>query len=459
MELRELLSLTFLLPLGGTFAHTRGLMNKPTKGISLPAATCMVIANMIGVAVFTSVGFQVASVPSAWPILALWGIGGVLSLCGAFCYAELVAMMPRSGGEYHLLREAYHPVVGFLSGWVSLTAGFAAPIALAAMAFGRYAKVFGSPFDEADMATALVAVIALVSLGSVPWLGRFLTVFTVVKVVLIVAFIVGAVAFGGGTHNAFTFKPGDGALFWKPEYAVSLVYVMYAYEGWNGAAYVAGEVENPQRNLPRALLYGTLIVTVLYIVVNAVFLWRTPWGAMLLKPEAALISATEIFGSTGGRSMGLLIALGLISTMAGMVWAGSRVNQRMGEDVPLLRWLSLRNAAGAPYVAVLLQAALSIAFIHTGTFDQVLKYVECLLLMSSCLAVLGVIWLRITRPDAPRPFRVPLYPLTPLLFAAMTIYMVVYLGQQHVSEFLWGLATLGVGLVIYGLGALQLRTR
>jgi APA family basic amino acid/polyamine antiporter len=376
-------------------------------------------------------------------------------------------MMPRSGGEYHLLREAYHPLVGFLSGWVSLTAGFAAPIAVAAMAFGRYVRVFGevqldetaATLLEQNLATGLVLVISLISLGSVPWLGRFLTLFTIVKVLLIVAFVVGAVTFGGGTHNAFTFKPGDSQLFWKPEYAVSLVWVMYGYEGWNSAAYVAGEVENPQRNLPRALLYGSLIVTVLYIAVNAVFLWRAPWPAMSGNLEAALISATEIFGSTGGRFMGLLIALGLISTMAGMVWAGSRVNQRMGEDVPMLRCLAWRNASGAPWVAVLLQAALSIAFIHTGSFSQVVRYVECLLLMSSCLAVLGVIWLRISKPDAPRPFRVPFYPLTPLLFASVTLYMIFYLAQQHLHDFLWGLTTLGVGLAIYSLSMLPSRSR
>lgn len=363
-------------------------------------------------------------------------------------------MLPRSGGEYHLLREAYAPVVGFLSGWVSLTAGFAAPIALTAMAFGGYTQVFGAPYSEATMATALVVLVALVNLARLPWLGRFLTVFTGVKVLLILAFVVGAVAFGQGTHNAFTFRPGDSALFWKPEYAVCLLYVMYAYEGWNGAAYVAGEVEQPHRNLPRALLFGTLGVTLLYVLLNAVFLWRTPWPAMLAKPEAALISATEIFGATGGRCMGLVIALGLVSTLAGMVWAGSRVSQRMGEDVWLLRPLAQRNAVGAPWVAVLVQAALAVAFIHTGTFRQVVKYAECLLLMSSCLAVLAVIWLRLRQPDAPRPFRVPLYPLPPLLFASVCLYMLQYLARRDREEFLWGLATLGLGLVVYGINRL-----
>lgn len=427
---------------------------QPTKLLSPFAATCMVVANMIGVGVFTSVGFQLPGLPSALPILALWTLGGLLSLCGALCYAELVAMSPRSGGEYHLLREAYHPIAGFLAGWISLVAGFAAPIALAASAFARYAQAFGVNAETHLLAAALVIAVAAVNLLDDQLFGRFLSGFTVMKVLLMLAFVAGAVFLPGGVHNSLAPHTGDGALFVSPAFAISLVYVMYAYEGWNGAVYVAGEVEDPRKNMPRALVLGTVIVTLLYVAVHAVFLWRAPWAAMEGKPEAALIAAQSIFGETGGKFMGFLIAFGLISTVASMICAGSRVNERMGEDVPFLKLLAYQNKAGTPVVSVLLVTAMSLVMLFTRTFEQVLRYVECLLLLSSCLSVLSVIWLRIRKPDAPRPFRVPLFPITPLLFAGMTGYMIWFMGRQHLDELLWGLVTLGVGLVVYVAGTL-----
>ncbi len=422
------------------------------KVIKLPAAVSMVIANMIGVGVFTSVGYQIAGVPSALPVLSLWLLGGVLSLCGALCYAELVAMMPRSGGEYHLLREAYHPLVGFLAGWISLIAGFAAPIALAAIAFAKYAQAFGLNADGRLLAAGLVVAVAVLNLSSVTWLGRVLTGFTLLKVLLILAFIIGAILIPGGQHHSFAPMPGDAALLLSTPYAVSLVYVMFAYEGWNGAAYVAGEVENPQRNVPLALLIGTLVVTVLYAAVNAVFLWRTPWAEMAGQEEAALIAAKAIFGPVGGRFMGFLIAFGLVSTVVSMLLAGSRVNQRMGTDAPFLAPLAWVNAAGTPWVSVLLLTLVSLGMLLTGTFHQIMSYVECLLLVSSGLAVTGVIVLRYRRPELERPFRVPLYPLTPLLFAVMVIYMIREKASADPTEILWGLATLVVGAAVYFLG-------
>jgi len=412
----------------------------------------MVIANMIGVGVFTSVGFQVSGLPSAWVILSLWLVGGILSLCGALCYAELVAMMPRSGGEYHLLREAYHPLAGFLAGWVSLVAGFAAPIALSSMAFAKYAQHFGLNADTFLLAGSLVLAVAALNLASVKWLGRVLTGFTALKVLLILGFIGGALLLQDRPRNTFTWEMNDAHLLLSTPYAVSLVYVMFAYEGWNGAAYVAGEVKEPQRTIPLALLCGTLLVTLLYAAVNAVFLWCTPWDQIANKEEAALIAANAIFGSTGGKFMGFLIAFGLISTVASMLWAGSRVNQRMGQDAPFLSALARTNEAGTPWVAVLVVAAVALLMLGTGTFRQILSYVQCLLLLSSGLAVLGVVVMRLRRPELPRPFRVPLYPITPLLFILMAGYMIRQKAIDGLTELTWGLATLVLGGVVYFCG-------
>lgn len=416
-------------------------------------AVALVVANMIGTGVFTSLGYQLEALPSAFPILVLWVVGGVLSFCGALCYAELVSMWPRSGGEYHLLREAYHPLAGFLAGWVSLVAGFAAPIALAAMAFGRYLVRLGVPMEPVWLAGGAVVLVTLIMLGSTSAAGRFLGGLTILKVTLIVAFMVGALMPAGGSEVvagvSLMPKPGDWDLILSGGFATSLVYVMYAYTGWNGAAYVAGELRDPQRTVPLALLGGTALVMVLYVGLNAAFLVRAPWEMLRSEPEVALAAAKAIFGERGGAWMGGLISFGLLSMLTGLTWAGSRVHQRLGQDLMRLAFLAKVNRHGAPVGAVLLQGGLALLLLFSGTFDAVLNYVEALLLVSSLLAVVSVIWLRRRRPEVVRPFKVPLYPLPPLLFAAATSYMLIFLVQRRPQELMWGAVTLLVGVGLY----------
>jgi APA family basic amino acid/polyamine antiporter len=416
-------------------------------------AVALVVANMIGTGVFTSLGYQLEALPSAFPILVLWAVGGVLSFCGALCYAELVSMWPRSGGEYHLLREAYHPLAGFLAGWVSLVAGFAAPIALAAMAFGRYLAKLGVPVEPIWLAGGAVVLVTLIMLGSTSAVGRFLGGLTLLKVTLIVAFMVGAMMPAGGGEVVASVslmpKAGDWDLILSGGFATSLVYVMYAYTGWNGAAYVAGELRDPQRTVPLALLGGTALVMVLYVGLNAAFLVRAPWEMLRSEPEVALAAAKAIFGERGGAWMGGLIAFGLLSMLTGLTWAGSRVHQRLGQDLMRLGFLAKVNRHGAPVGAVLLQGGLALLLLFSGTFDAVLNYVEALLLVSSLLAVVAVIWLRWRRPEVVRPFKVPLYPVPPLLFAAATSYMLIFLVQRRPQELMWGAVTLLVGWLIH----------
>lgn len=418
-------------------------------------AVALVVANMIGTGVFTSLGYQLEALPSAFPILVLWAVGGVLSFCGALCYAELVSMWPRSGGEYHLLREAYHPLAGFLAGWVSLVAGFAAPIALAAMAFGRYLAKLGVPVEPIWLAGGAVVLVTLIMLGSTSAVGRFLGGLTILKVTLIVAFMVGAMMPAGGGEVVASVslmpKAGDWDLILSGGFATSLVYVMYAYTGWNGAAYVAGELRDPQRTVPLALLGGTALVMVLYVGLNAAFLVRAPWEMLRSEPEVALAAAKAIFGERGGAWMGGLIAFGLLSMLTGLTWAGSRVHQRLGQDLMRLGFLAKANRHGAPVGAVLLQGGLALLLLYYGTFDAVLNYVGALLLVSSLLAVVAVIWLRWRRPEVVRPFKVPLYPVPPLLFAAATSYMLIFLVQRRPQELMWGAVTLLVGGGLYAL--------
>ena len=424
----------------------------PPRTIALPTATALVIANMVGTGVFTSLGFQVPALPAVLPILTLWIVGGLVSLCGALCYAEVVAMRPRSGGEYHLLREAYHPLAGFLAGWVSLVAGFAAPTALAAMAFGKYMVRLGCPYHETLVATVVIVFIVLVHLAHLGVVEKVLGGLTLLKVGLILTFIAGAlliVRAPSGPEPGLVPRLADMKMVFSGSFAQALVSVMYAYTGWNGAAYIASEVRDPQRNVPRALILGTVTVILLYVGLNAAFLYRAPWPELSGKVEVALVAATSIFGERGGWWMGGLIAFGLVSMIAGLTWAGSRVNQRVGQDFPGLALLAKTNAQGAPHIAVLLQATLALVMLHTGTFDQVLNYVEALLLVCSMLAVGAVIWLRIRDPHAKRPFRTPLYPLPPLVFIATSVWMLYEMAHQRATESLWGLVTIAVGVAVY----------
>ncbi len=425
------------------------MSHAPPRKISLAAATAIVVASMVGTGVFTSLGFQLKDIPSGFPIMMLWAIGGVVSLCGAFCYAELVAMMPRSGGEYHLLSRVYHPLVGFLAGWVSLIAGFAAPIAAAALLFGSYAHQLWPVLPEQPVAIGLVLLVTLVQLGHLKLVESFQLGFTILKVLLILIFILGACWFGAGQWHLLIPKAGDSAHFLSEPYAVSLVYVMYAYAGWNGAVYMAGDLKDPQRNLPRALLFGTLIVMMLYLALNAVFLISAPWAAMQDKPQVAFIAAQAIFGDRGGEAMGLLIALGLIAHLSVLIYAGTSVLRIMGQDVKSLHWLDKPNAKGAPWMSVVLLMTLVLILMLSGTFNQLLLYIQGLLLVSSLLCIAAVPLLRWRKPDAPRPFKVPFYPLPPLVFMGVALWMLVALVRERPVESAWGAVTLLVGAGVY----------
>ena len=407
------------------------------------------IANIIGTGVFTSLGFQVADIQSGFALLMLWIVGGVAALCGALCYGELSAALPRSGGEYHFLSEIYHPAVGFMAGFISATVGFAAPIALAAMAFGKYFRGvfdFGSPVL---LSFVLVWMVALFHFGNLRLGSAFQNLWTIVKLLLV------GVLIGAGLlieeKQPITFFPhaADTMSIFSGAFAVALVYVMYSYSGWNASSYIIGEVKNPERNVPRSLLAGTLIVIVAYVLLNAVFLATTPEGEMRGQLEVGLIAGRHIFGENGGRIVGAVICLGLISAVSSMTWIGPRVTMSMGEDHWLLRLLGRKNREGVPATAVLVQLLIVNLLLLTRSFELVVVYIQFALLLCSLLTVIGVIVLRASRPNVSRPYRVWLYPLPPLLFAAITIWMMIYLLISKTTESVAGMVTAIVGFLLY----------
>ncbi len=419
--------------------------------ISLTTATSITVANMIGTGVFTSLGFQVVDVHSGFALLMLWVIGGVFALCGALAYGELAAALPRSGGEFHFLSRIFHPSLGFLAGWVSLTVGFAAPIALAAMAFGRYwARVF--PGSSPLLTSCIVVIlVTLAHLRDLRFGSAFQNVFTVFKVALILVFI-GAAMFSG-EPSAISFAPraGDFSVMLGAPFAISLLFVTYAYAGWNAATYVTGEVAEPARSVPRSLALGTGLVLVLYVGLNWAFLASAPISELAGKVEVGHVAAARIFGTTGGALMSTMLCIALVSTISAMTWAGPRVTQVMGQDFGFFRALAATHPGGSPRRAILLQTAIVFVLLLSATFEAVLVYIQFTLIASSLLTVLGVFYLRYAEPNLPRPYKTWGYPWTPALFVAISLVTMGHTLITRPWESLAGLVTVLAGLPIYWL--------
>lgn len=428
------------------------------RTVGLAAAAAIVVGNVIGTGVYTSLGFQVAAFPSSgFVILLLWLVGAVIALSGALSYAELCAAQPQSGGEYHLLSKAIHPAAGFLSGWISATVGFAAPVAGAALALGAYAEGIAGDASWLGagagtwLGAATIVLCAAVHCTTTRAASRFQTAFTAGKALLVAALAAAAFVFGSDSGTAFKPLPGDLELAFSPAFAVSLIWVTYAYTGWNAAAYIAGEIRDPARLVPRALIGGTLAITALYLALNAGMLYAAPAEVLRGKPEVALEAAKAFLGERGGAIAGGLICFGLISTISAMIWAGPRVSMAMGEDYRALRFLARKNQAGVPVLAVLFQSALALILLFTGTFKTIIEYTQITLTLSSALAVAGVFVQRWRQPDLPRPYRCWGYPVTPLVFLAASAWILwnSFSGEGTRLQSLYGLATIAAGLLLY----------
>jgi APA family basic amino acid/polyamine antiporter len=419
--------------------------------VSVGVATAIVVADMVGVGVFTSLGFQVKDIPSGFSILLLWTVGGLVALCGVFSYSELGAMFPRSSGEYNFLGRAFHPAFGFLAGWVSATVGFAAPVALAAMAFGEYGKSLVPGAPPLPVAIGVVWLVSLVQLSGVRHSSTFQLISTVLKVVLIVAFLIAGFVVGTPQPVAFMPEVADFAHVASAPFAIGLVFVMYSFSGWNAATYIIGEMHTPQQSLPRALLAGTLIVTILYVALNAVFLHTTPIDQLSGQLDVARIAGSHIFGEVGGRIVGTMICIGLVSSISAMMWIGPRVMMTMGEDVPAMRVFARKSTQGAPAYAILFQLTVASLMLFTRSFEAVLDFIQFALLFCSFFTVLGVIKLRVTQPGLARPYRAWGYPFTPAVFLLVTGFMMYYLLIDRPLQSSLGIAIMISGLVIYAI--------
>ena len=455
-------------------------MTPPRRQLGFAITAAIVIANMIGTGVFTSTGFQAHDLHDPMTILIAWVVGGVIALCGAAAYAELGSIMPRAGGEYVYLREAFHPAVGFMSGWASLTAGFSAPIAVAALAFSNYlARIVPGLQAEGSWLTASLDVsghhIFAFALGAKQAVAIGLIVvvtalhsfdakvggwvqagFTAAKVLLIVGFIGAGLLVGNGDWHNLHSQHGGLENLGTQSFAMALMYVSFAYSGWNAAAYVAGEVERPEKTLPRALLAGTGIVMVLYVLLNLVFLYAVPSDTLAgptdkFAPifEVGDAAARQLFGDRAGQLVTAVIALALVSAVSAMVMAGPRVYAAMAGDRALPRQLGYNSKRGVPIVAVITQGVLGSLFVVVGDPDQLIRFVGFTLSIFAMLAIVALFVLRHRGHRA--PYRTFGYPMTPVLFLGLSCWIAYAQIRQHFKESLVVVAVLAVGAVLYSL--------
>ncbi len=433
------------------------LMASTPKKHSLVTAITVTISTMIGTGVFTSLGFQVFDIKSVPPLLALWIIGGVIATAGALTYGELTSAFPRSGGEYNFLSRLYHPIVGFLSGYVSATVAFAAPIALAGMALGTYfggviADKAAPDFETVKLMIALGAVVLMtvIHIIKVSISGNFQKYITSLVVFLIFALVATAFIFGTPTQLPFLGFDYDLNALLSAPFAVSLIYVSYSYSGWNGAAYITEEVENPTKNVPLALFIGTMVVMVLYVLLNFSFLYMVPVDQLQGQIDVGLIAAKNIFGGYGAVIVGLLISICLLSAVSGMTFIGPRVTQTMMKDViPNIYNRYKFLSKEVPVVPILFQSLVAVFMIVTYTFEQVLVYIGFTLSLSTTATVFGIFILRTKLKHIPRTYKTFGYPFTPIIFILFEIWMLTHIMMDKPMESLAGLATVLSGIVVY----------
>lgn len=435
------------------------------RHIGLRSATMLVVASMIGAGIFTTTGYQAADLGHPGLIFLLWILGGVLALCGALCFAELGAAMPKAGAEYVYIRESYGSALAFMSAFVALFAGFSAPIAGALKGLVLYLGHFVPTLAEdltligglhLNDVVAIGFVWALVAIhisGVRAGIG-FNDVITILKIGGIVLVLLAAATLGeGNASRVFTVAPHYHELSGldKLSYsATSLIFVTFCYLGWNGSAYVAAEMDNPQRDLPRSLLLGTGLVTVLYIGLNAMFFYGAGVEGLAGVGEVGLVSSRALFGDFGVTMVTLLMCISILASASAMTVIGPRVYFAFGEDFKGLSILHrVSPKTGAPSAALLLQGVVTSAIILSGTLDQILQYAGFTLTLFASIAVSCVIALRIKRPEMPRPFKAWGYPFTPLFFLGVSIWTMIWAVRGRPQESSLGLVTVVVGGVIF----------
>ena len=424
-------------------------MNAPQRKLSFLTATNLIITSMVGTGIFTSTGYQAKDLESVSAILFAWFLGGVTALCGALTYAELVTLIPKNGGEYQLLSKIYHPSLGFLMGWVSLTVGFGAPIAAVAYAFGQYLSQIHPWFLPQETAIVLILVLTLMHSRSSEKGIRFQDIFTLLKFAFVVLLILAGIT---QSDWSLLHQPNQrefSQAVFSTHFSIGLIYVAFAYSGWNAAAYIAGEVRDPNRTLPKAFFLGTLIVTIIYVLMNFVYLTAVPLSELAGKIEVGHVVAVALFGQTAAKVLSGIIALGLLTTVGAMIISGARVLEALGEDFRPLNFLVRQNEDSPPTTAVWLQSLIALVLLMVAGFDTLIEYTGFTVTAGLSVTIFSVFVARKKNMTREGSYRTWGYPWTSIAYFILSLWMLVGMVFTRPFVSLAGAATLLVGLILY----------
>lgn len=419
-------------------------MTQPHK-IGWRTATSLVIANMVGTGVFTSLGFQLQAVQQTGSIVLLWALGGVLALIGAFTFAELgTHYRDENGGDYVFIARGLHPFLGYLSAWVSLVGGFAAPVAIA----GKAMEAYLGPFNLVNsrwLTVALVLAIGLIHSMTLRHSSIFQNATTLLKIAFVAVVLVVGLAVAPAVPNALRWEGSMTSEVLTSGFAVSLLYVTYAYTGWNAAAYIVAEIRDPRRNLPCALLLGTGVVMALYIALQLVLLRLASPAQLGGQADVAVVAFGNRFGPLAGKWVSVGIAVQLIATMSSYVWIGARVTSRMAADFPLWQYVGKLNAHQIPVRAIWLQVGVTLGLLFSGTLEQVLLCTSFVLQLMGTLAVASLLRTPRRSDDFPSPLR----PYLQWAYIAFSLCVLSFIVSDRPVESLIGLGVVAIGGATY----------
>ena len=444
------------------------------RQLGLFDSTMVMVGIVIGSGIFLTTGIMAKSIPSAGLILLAWLVGGLLTLAGALTYAELGAAMPEAGGQYVYLREAYGPMSGFLFGWILFLVYLTGGIAALALAFAEYTGYFfpslgidnfiltldipllKSTLHYSLSAGQMIGVAVIILLSIVNFIGVGLgksiqNLFTVIKIGTIAAIIILGFAIGKGTHPGFSMDPSGmsfgGIIIGL---GVSLVAVAWAFDGWNNVNFVAGEIKNPRRNLPLALILGTLGITCLYVLVNYIYLYALSVEETIGVVRIAEKATGALFGSSIGTLISALVIVSVFGSLNGSILVGPRVYYAMAKDGLFFRKVAhIHPRFRTPGFSILIQAIWASLLTLLGTFEQIFTFTMFIAIAFWVAATASVFTLRKKRPDLPRPYKTWGYPFVPAIFIITSCGILLNTLLEKPVEALAGLLLTAVGIPAY----------
>lgn len=436
--------------------------NGLVRRLGLFSVIAIIVADMVGTGIFTTSGLLMENLRSPGVMVVLWGIGGLIALSGAFCYAELSAAMPYAGGEYYFLSRLFHPLPGFLSGWISFIVGFSAPVAAASIGMSEYLLqafphwapdhgllgMTGGVFARKALAMGIILIFTLLHIQGLKVGARVHNVLTIIKLLLILGMIVLGFSSGAGSFGHFEqTTPADYSFGGFKNMGLSVMWILFAYTGWNAAAYIGSEVKNPRKNLPVALILGTSLVILLYMMLNVFFVYAIPPGDMEGVISVGGLAIKNLFGETYGRIFSLLIAVGLFSSVSALIILGPRIYYAMARQGHFFRFAArIHPKTGVPYLSVLIQGGVAMIIVFAGAFNEILTYMGFALSIFPIMAVYGIFKLH---RDKATSYRAPAHPFFPLFFMLSNLAILVLGFAERPAESSIAIGTVLLGIPLY----------